>query len=152
MTNEIDLKLMGLLVKSDMSVRKNNPYRVDIVSDVQIITDLKLPVVNDDQFFKKSLAYRMLHNREERPTHKTWRIFKKTAEDFSLTKENAAELYFHLLDMQSVQPVKEVAIIEEKKYPMRDDTIPAEEAPPNVVGMAMGGLGLMGDGKKDECD
>ena len=140
--NREDINLVHLLIKSDLSIRHNNPYDNNVISDVMILKDFNLPVVKNSEIFNKSMAHRLLEDRNSRPSMKVWRILRKMAKESDLNIENVAELYFHLLD----NPVESA-----RKYPMRDDTIPAEDAMPNIVGHAMEGLGLMADDKKEDC-
>lgn len=119
-----------------MYLREGNPSQEDLLTDMDILKSFNMPVLNDEQIFEGSYVSKMLKERDKRPTRNTWILFLKTAEDCGLNATDAAELYFHYLEKQE------------------NPFMPTDEAPPNIVGSSIDGLGLSADEdkKKKDCD
>ena len=138
-----EIRRLEALVSFEKVERKTNA-QFDLMSDVNILKAFNLPAnVKDTELYEKSLVKRLLTDRENRPSTDVWNEFYNLAKSNDLQAADAAELYFFMKD----------------KYPIRDDSQPAD-APPNIVGDAMGSFGLMADGggngedkdKDKDCD
>ena len=135
-THDIN-RLQTALVLDEAARKADNQF--DIMSDVDILKAFNISTGTENtEVYDGSLVNRLLSNRQERPSRSTWESMYALAKSNGLQAAHAAELYFHLKD----------------RYPIRDDTHP-DDAPPNIVGAGVAGLGLMADGKgkeEEDCD
>ena len=138
MKKHTNIPILGMLTKTGAALRSNNPEDSNLLTDMDILKSFDLPVMNDEHLYKNSSVARLLRERENRPSKSLWSKFMKTADDCGLSANDAADLYFHLLSKDNRQ----------EHNPM----MPSDEAPPNVGGSAIDGLGLSADGRKDDED
>ena len=151
-----------LLAKIDLMEREINSD-FEFFSDIHIIKAFRLPVDTQvTDLHEGTWAYQLLKNRKERPSRQLWKECIQIADSVNSSNSAlfAAELYFDVLIKDKSEeehvdaPDFEKQIVEEKRYPPRDDTRP-DDAMPNVTGgMADvgGGTFLSADDKKKEKD
>ena len=134
-----ELKRLKALLSFE-EVERNTNAGFEMLSDVDILKAFNLPASSlDVEIYERSLVKRLLTERNNRPSKRTWDEFFNLAKSNDLQAGHAAELYFHLKD----------------RYPIRTepDSGP-DDTPPNIVGGGMEGFGLMADGggKEEDCD
>lgn len=159
------LNYLTLLAKIDLMEREINPD-FEFLSDIDIIKSFRLPVDTQvTDLHEGTWAYQLLKNRKERPSIQLWKECIQIADSVNSSNSAlfAAELYFDVLIKDKSEeelvelvdaPDFEKQIVEEKRYPPRDDTRP-DDAMPNVTGgMADvgGGTFLSADDKKKDKD
>lgn len=148
------LQQLKLLTNIDSMERKLDP-EFDFLSDVDILKSFNLPLSTKlEDIHEGTLAYRLLEDRENRPSKPLWEKCMQIAKSSNAQSlpTFAAELYLEVLTKQTSEadhlhalddaekgglPASSVEfdkqVLEDKKYPPTDDTMP-DDAMPNIGG------------------